>query len=185
MLKKKLSLTVTTSVAALLLIAAPGLVGSQSPQAEQHQTEQMQGHMHGDDVHAMHEEGSMMDCQQMQAKMLEMQAKQKEMQSKLDELVQEMNATSGAAQQQAMAELLTSMVEQRASMHDMMAKKQPMMMQHMMAHMHSGETGGMSDCPMMKSGMMKGGMHDCPMMKGSKAEQGSDDLPERGDGGHH
>ena len=172
---KKITLTLTTSAAALLLAAAPALVGAESPPPEQHQHQQMQGHMQGDDMHAMHEEGSKMDCQQMHAKMKEMHAKQQEMQAKLDELVKKVKTSSGTTQQEAMADLLTKMVEQRKAMHGMMDTMQPMMMQHMMGHMSSGEMAGMSDCPMMKSGMSKTGMADCPMMKKGSGDSKDDD----------
>jgi predicted transcriptional regulator len=129
-----------------LLAAAPAVAVAQA--AEKEKQGEMQEGMHA--VMSAGQSESMMDCQQMMEKMKEMRAKQQEMQAELDELVTRMNEASGENQQMVMAELLTTLIEQRSKMHSMMQKMQPMMMQHMMGHMKSREGGGMSCCPMMQ-----------------------------------
>lgn len=99
---------------------------------------------------------AMMDCQQMMEMQERMQSEQEQMQRELDDMVARMNTSSGEAQQKAIAELLTKLVNSRGAMQDMKQKMQPMMMGHMMKHMQSGEKGAMSDCPMMKSMRAKG-----------------------------
>ena len=136
---QKLTTRLAPMAVAALLVALPAAGLAQSTDKGKKPAD-MQG-----------ESSEMMDCQQvskMQEKMLD---EQQQMQTDLDETVVRMNAASGNAQQKAMAELLTKLVENRGAMQDMMAKMQPMMMQHMMQHVASGKTGGMSDCPMMKA----------------------------------
>lgn len=136
---RKLTKTLAPVAAVALLTALPALAIAQPYE---------QGKMHGG---MQGESSTMMDCQQMVKMKEQVQAKQEQMQVELDGMVAHMNAVSGKAQQQAMAELLTKLVEQRGAMQPMMMEMQPMMMGHMMQHMQSGKMGDMSDCPMMKS----------------------------------
>jgi hypothetical protein len=55
---------------------------------------------------------------------------------------------TGAAKTEATAAVVETLVEQRKTMHTMMAQHHQGMMQHMMGHMGSGE--GMASCPTMK-----------------------------------
>lgn len=127
--------TLTTTLIAIILAAGPVLA--------------QPGDMQDDS-------SAMMDCRQMMEMKERMQSKQEQMQGELEDIVARMNASSGEAQQQAIAELLTKLVDSRGAKQDMMKKMQPMMMGHMMQHMQSSEMGDMSDCPMMKSMRAKG-----------------------------
>ncbi|MFO7654249.1 MAG: hypothetical protein R6X25_10570 [Candidatus Krumholzibacteriia bacterium] len=127
--------TLTTTTIAIILAAGPVLA--------------QQGGMKD-------QSGATMDCRQMMEMQERMQSKQEQMQKELDDMVARMNTSSGEAQQTAIAELLTKLVDSRGAMQDMKQKMQPMMMGHMMKHMQSGEKGDMSDCPMMKSMQAKG-----------------------------
>lgn len=93
-----------------------------------------------------------------EAHMMQMRQKMmgdmKAMDGKLDTLVTKMNAATGQAKVDVMAELVTVMAQQRAMMRDGMMQMQGEMMGHMMQHM----SGGMS--PDMKTMMA-----ECPMMK--------------------
>ena len=171
---KQLTHTVSIATAAALLVIAPGIVHAQSTDSPGDQPENMQEHMHGSShMMDMGQAGSEMSCEQMQAKMRQMHEKAEQMQAKLDEMAAKVKSTGGAEQQQAIAELVTTMVDQRGSMHEMMAKMQPMMMVHMMRHMQSGAQGDQA---------AMGGMSDCPMMK--MASGGDDEAGEAGEAGH-
>ena len=67
----------------------------------------------------------MMDMQKMMAEM-------KAMDATLDVLMTKMNAATGEAKVDAIAELLTAIVQQRAAMHDRMMQMQSQMMGQMM-----------------------------------------------------
>ena len=88
----------------------------------------------------------------------EMHADQEKIQAELDELVELVQSTTGHAQQAAMADLLTKLVEQRAHMGGMM-------------QMH----------PEMMKGMMSEGMSDCPMMKKMHTEKHAEKAPAEGE----
>ena len=159
------SLCAMAAVAALIL--PPGAAAAQEPDTDSPaQRGNMQGPMMSSEhMKTMGETGSMMDCEEMRAKMSEMRDRRQQMQATLDDLAAEVESTSGDEQQRAMAELLTTMVEQRGAMQNMMAKMRPMMMGHMMRHMKSGEADDMSGCPMMQS------------MAGSASKNGPDAGP--------
>lgn len=91
-------------------------------------------------------------CAAMMEHHAEMQERMKAMDAELDGLLAEVENATGDAKVDALAAVVEELVEQRRSMHAMMAKHQPMMMRHRMQHM--GEGGAMSDCPMMQR--MKG-----------------------------
>lgn len=126
-----------------------------------------------DEPHA-HQHGTMMEegekapmgdaCEAMMTHHQEMQERMKAMDAELDALLAEVENASGDAKVDALAAVVKALVEQRRSMHAMMAKHRPMMMQHMMQHM--GEGGTTSDCPMMQQmqGMqeMHGGGAEAP-----------------------
>lgn len=103
------------------------------------------------------------DVQKQEALMMQMQQKMmadmKGMDDRLTALVTKMNAATGESKTQAIADLVTAMVQQRTAMRDQMMQMQGQMMGHMMQHMGGGLSPEMkkmmSECPMMK--MMKQG----------------------------
>lgn len=149
---------IAAATAFALIALAPGLTAAQTNESGQQQREVMHGNLGAEGM-----PDSAMDCQEMMAKKKQMQAKCEQMQAELDTLVGEMNAASGKAQQQAMAELLTKLVQQRSMMHEMRMKMQSMMMQHIMGHLKSGETAGMSGCPMMEQTQAGSGAGSSPV----------------------
>lgn len=168
---KKVTSTLVSLAAVAVLAAAPGAALAQSPDegSSQEQPAQgtmhqhMQGHMQGTDQ-AEDDEASGMSHQDMMARMQKMNEMRQQRQAELEDLAARMNAATGEAQQQLMAELLTNLVEQRGMMANMPMRS---MTPGMMQQMHSGEEGGMADCPMMQGG------------HGS----GSDTAPDAGDSG--
>ncbi|HSL18629.1 MAG TPA: hypothetical protein VLB51_12055 [Methylomirabilota bacterium] len=145
--------TLCALVAATALILVPGPAAAQASGTDSPpESGGMKGHMMSSEhMKTMGEAGSTMDCEQMRAKMKEMRDRRQQMQADLAELADKVESSTGDEQQRAMAELLTTMVEQRGAMQDMMAKMRPMMMGHMMRHMKSGGADDMSGCPMMQT----------------------------------
>lgn len=133
---RKITGTFITAAAIALLVGAPGSLHAQSAE------EQPQGHehMHGQTQSGEGETSSC--CQQMTEKKKAMHADQEKTQAEIDGLLELVQSTTGHAQQAAMADLLTKLVEQRAHMGGMM-QMHPEMMKHM-------KSGDMTDCPMMK-----------------------------------
>lgn len=158
---KKLTMPIATMTSIALIALAPGLVSAQTAESGEHPHGSMHSHMSGTSEGSEGMHGSMMDCQQMMAKMQEMQAQREQMQIKLEELVAEINLASGKEQQQLMVQLLTELVEQNGAMNTMMSQMHPMMMQGMMGHMQAGGMG--------EKGTMEGMPPDCPMMGQSKS----------------
>jgi len=166
---RKITLTVMIGTAAALLAMSPGTADAQSANVQQNQQPQMQGHMDGSNkMMGATGQDSMMHCQHMRARMQKMHAKRMQMQATLDELAAKVKATSGAEQQAAMAELLTTMVDQQHAMNDMMSKMQSSMMAGMT---HTTQVD--ATAPQAASGGMSGGsmMHDS-MMNGSTSNVG-------------
>ena len=102
-------------------------------------------------------------CAMMKQHMDQMQAKMQEKDAELQTLTNEMNTASGNAKVDALARVVTKMVQQRQEMHQMHGEMMQKMMAHMGEHMMQG--GGpaakkpMMECPMMQSmgkGMMSG-----------------------------
>jgi hypothetical protein len=122
---------------ALLTMLLPLAASAQSPTP----------HRHGGETPPA-AEGKMAGCEAMMARHQEMQQRMKTMDAELDQLVAAMQSATGDDKLVATAAVVEALVEQRKSMHGMMMKHQPEMMQHMMQHMGGGE--GMGDCPMMK-----------------------------------
>jgi hypothetical protein len=79
------------------------------------------------------------------ANMMQMMATMRANDAKLDELVKHMNAAHGAAKVDAMAELLTTLVQDRRAMHDSMSDMSTMM--DMMGTMHGGSNTAMPHKP--------------------------------------
>ena len=126
-----------TAAAIALLVGAPALVQAQSAEEQPQGHEHMHGQMQSSDV------GSSSCCQQMAAKKKEMMADQQQIQAELDELLVLVQSTTGHAQQAAMADLLTMLVEQRGRKGGMM-KMHPELMKNM-------GSSDMANCPMMKN----------------------------------
>ncbi|MCI0486589.1 MAG: hypothetical protein L0229_08310 [Blastocatellia bacterium] len=121
-----------------------------------------QGHQHGSDqkTPASQEQkkqpmmgGKMMErCQAMMEQSRKMQAEMKAMHDELDKLVAEMNNAPENKKVDAMAAVISKMVEQRRAMHEKMQGMHMRMTEHMMEHMKMGKDS-MSECPMMKGTM--------------------------------
>jgi chromosome segregation ATPase len=166
---RKLSLTGVAMTAMALLVVAPGVVNAQSADAQQNRQGQTQDHMTAaKSMMNAADHGSKTDCQQMQAKMTAMRAEREQMQAKLDELEAKVEQTTGAKQQAAMAELLTTMVDQRRAMNGMMSEMQTMMTGHMADNSQSDA----ATQPASSGGMSGGSMMNGSMMNGSSAEGG-------------
>lgn len=100
-------------------------------------------HRHGD-AKPPGAEDKMAHCEAMMARHQEMQQRMTTMDTEMDELVSAMRSATGDDKVVATAAVVEALVEQRKSMHGMMMKHHPGMMQHM------GGGEGMGDCPMMK-----------------------------------
>ncbi|MGD8396825.1 MAG: hypothetical protein PVF43_15255 [Candidatus Eiseniibacteriota bacterium] len=153
---------------AALLVVAQGIAGtddaaSTSQASRDQQGRPMMGQMMTQNNGTRGGMGSgmgaagMMNAQEMMKKLQEMANRQQEIHAQLDELVTRMNASSGDAQQQVMAQLLTKIVVEQGALQQTMMKMQPLMMEHMMGRMNgaSGD-GDRSDHPMMQQGMHGG-----------------------------
>jgi vacuolar-type H+-ATPase subunit I/STV1 len=99
--------------------------------------------------------GQMMErCKAMMERRQQMLAEMKAMDTELDKLVAEMNSAPESKKADAVAAVVSKMVEQRKAMHEKMQEMQMRMTQHMTEHMQAGKES-MSQCPMMKE-MMRG-----------------------------
>jgi hypothetical protein len=91
------------------------------------------------------------ECQAMMANMEDRKAKMRQADKELQQKVDAMNRAQGPAKVEAMASLLTQMVNQRSKMREQMQSMSDDKMKHMMGHMGDGEA--MKNCSMMsKSG---------------------------------
>ncbi len=142
--------TAVVPVLILMALAAPTFAA----QHEHQQEMKMESSDHDEAV---------MSCEQMVEHRRIMQEHMMLMDQKLDGLVATMNAATGDAKLQAMADVINAMVEQRTQMRNAMETMQPMMMQHMMGHMQPGTAHGMKS------------MKECPMMN-----MHSDEMPDTG-----
>ena len=144
-------LTRAACVAGALVVVGsfPGIAGAQS-QTPGTPADQM-GKMPVDENQA----------RSMMAEREKMMANMQAMDQQLDELVAQMNSATGTAKIDAIASVLTTLVEQRQTMRSGMMGMQSQMMGHMMEHMMSMQGGTM--------GMGMGGagmtMMHCPMMQ--------------------
>jgi uncharacterized protein HemX len=98
----------------------------------------------------MMKEDMMANCKAMMEKHKEMEARMAAMDQKLEDLVKKMNDTKGNEKVEAMAAVITELVDQHTKMHQMMPAQHEMMMKHMGEHMQMGGPGSMMECPMMK-----------------------------------
>ncbi|HWR54258.1 MAG TPA: hypothetical protein VN428_24335 [Bryobacteraceae bacterium] len=93
-------------------------------------------------------QGAMADrCKAMMAKHDQMMAEMKKMDATLDEKLQAMRSARGESKVEAMAAVITEMVEQRRQGRERMMEMQHSAMQHMSEHMAQG--GVQMQCPMM------------------------------------
>jgi hypothetical protein len=97
----------------------------------------------------MTEDKMMERCQEMMKQKQKMMEEMKALDNQLTEQVAKMNSAPKDKKIRLMAAVITSMVEQRTTMHARMEKMQEKMMQHMMEHMQMGKDS-MMQCPMMK-----------------------------------
>lgn len=86
-------------------------------------------------------------CQSMLVKKKERMAKMREADTQLQQKLATMNKAQGQAKVEAMAALLTQLVNQRAEMREQMMSMSDDGMKHMMGHM--GNLEAMKNCPMM------------------------------------
>ena len=133
----------TMVVAAVSVLAGPGLV-AQTAQMPQHQM-----------MDQMKKPAGMAEkCKAMMAEHDKMAADMKAADARLDGLVAKMNSATASEKVAAIAVVVTEIVAQRHAMRDGMMKMQQGMMSHMMEHMAEGKDS-MSMCPMMKHKDMK------------------------------
>jgi hypothetical protein len=105
-----------------------------------------------------HPEGAQAEVKKQEDEMVQMHQKMmadmEAMDDQLSGLLRKMNAAEGDAKIDVMAELLTTLVEQRRVMRERMMQMRSKMMGHMMQHMSAaGSPEGkkmMMECPMMK-----------------------------------
>ena len=89
-------------------------------------------------------------CQAMQREHQKMTEDMKAQDADLNKRVMQMNAAPDDKKLALATEVITHLVEQRASMAPRIEKMQAMMLPHMMEHMQMG-TASMAQCPMMKN----------------------------------
>jgi len=109
----------------------------------------------GDQSPAMNQQ---MSCTQAAQHMQQMMTRMKEDQQHLEQMVAEMKQTTGEAKVDKMAEIIETMVSQRATMRDRAMQGMMEMMQHMTGHIASEvQQRDMAQCPMMTRmrGMMQ------------------------------
>lgn len=144
-------LTRAACVAGVLVVGGfPGTAGAQS-QTSSMPADQM-GKMQVDEDQA----------RSMMAEREKMMATMQAMDQQLDELVAQMNSATGTAKVDAIASVLTALVEQRQTMRSGMMGMQSQMMGHMMQHMMSMQGGMMGTGG---AGMKGMNMMSCPMMQ--------------------
>lgn len=111
--------------------------------------------------HGMMSGDMAMECQSMMAERQQMMSRMKQNQETLGALVETMHRTTGEAKVEAIDDVVSALVSQRAQMIEHMAETQPRMMAHMMRHMQMSMSQGGGDpagsCPMMKGMMSKPG----------------------------
>ena len=93
-------------------------------------------------------------CQDMAARHQKMMEEMKAMDARLDQEVKAMQAAQGQARVDAIARVVTTLVEQRTQMREKGMAMQAQASAHMMDHAGEG-AGAMKQCPMMQQ-MMKG-----------------------------
>ncbi|MBK7405686.1 MAG: hypothetical protein IPJ41_13970 [Phycisphaerales bacterium] len=97
------------------------------------------------------------DCASMGKVRVEMMAQQEEADARLDGLLATMNSAAGPMKAEAMAAVVTELVNQRTDAHARMADMQPKIMQHMMQHV-------MEAAPADMQVKMQAQMDECPLM---------------------
>lgn len=93
-------------------------------------------------------------CQEAMARHHQIMKEMQTMDTRLQEQVKAMQAAQGQAKVDAIAGVVTTIVEQRSQMHQRMTTMHEQMMSHMMTHMGKSPAM-MQQCPMMQH-MMKG-----------------------------
>jgi len=129
--------TATVVMVAVALSVVSGLA-AQTAKPAPHQMDQMKT---SGDMSAK--------CKAMMAEHEKMSADTKAADEKLNGLVTKMNAASASAKSDAIAVVVTELVNQRQAMYASAMKMQHGMMTHMMGHMAEGKDS-MAMCPMMK-----------------------------------
>ena len=130
-MRSRIAILAVLSLFAGLFVSAPArLHGQQPSQGEQHEQ-----HHPGATDQAPPAAGDQ------QASMMKMMATMHANDQKLDDLVNKMNAAKSNAKVEAIAELLTTLVQDRRTMHESMSNMS--MMMNMMGTMHGrgGDTG--------------------------------------------
>lgn len=149
---KSTYLTTSFLVAGLVTLGSPAVAQTAPPAS----TPQAQGQQSHEAHHPAQATPKVSQAQEtemtgMQQKMM---ADMKAMDAELDALVTKMNAAKGDARVEAMAEVLTTLVQERSTMRDRMMNMQTHTMGHMMQHMSEGMSPDMKKmmaaCPMMK-----------------------------------
>ena len=123
-MKSRIAILTVVSMVAAFISAPAHLHSQQGSQAQQH------------DQH--HPDASAAPAQaagDQQANMMNMMARMKATEQKLDELVKKMNSARGTEKTDAIAEVLTALVQDQRTMHDSMMSNMSGMM-NMMSNMH-------------------------------------------------
>ena len=100
------------------------------------------------------QESAKPDCKGMMAKMQQHRSAMKQMDAELRANLAKMEDANGEAKVEAMADVVTMLVQQRLQMHERMTSLDNDRMQHMMGHMQQGDKG-MMNCPMMQEKMQR------------------------------
>jgi hypothetical protein len=108
-----------------------------------------QGHTPGSSAQKSMSSGMPDACKTMMAKRDQMMSRMKSMDAALDQKVGAMNAATGSAKVDAMANVINELVSQRKQMEQNMMTMHADMMQHMGSHMRAGKES-MVNCPMMQ-----------------------------------
>ena len=113
-------------------------------------------------------------CKDMMEQKKKLAADVKSQDAELTELAAKMNRAPGDKQMALMADVISRIVEQQATMDQRKAKMDDAMMAHMMGHMQMGKDS-MTQCPMMK---------DMHAMKANSAMPGMKSMDDKSLGAH-
>ena len=144
-----------------------GSVLAAMPAAGQRHTEH-----HGEAAEEETAPALVQQCAMMKQEMEQMHARMKEREAGMQALIEKMNASSGPAKVEFLAEIVTKMAQHRQEMHQMHTEMMQKMMSHMGEHMMQSDPDAgrnMMQCPMMQS---MGEGHAQEARSGSEEEGG-------------
>jgi hypothetical protein len=150
----------TSSAAALLLLATASTVGAQQPQPPHDHTHTGAGAPPAAPAKpakpaapgkGMDMSKQMPDCAAMMRMHQQMEADRKADDARLNDLTTKMNEATGDQKTEAMAAVISELVAQRARARELDEKMQGQMMAHMMGHTQHGAAASPMQCPMTKA----------------------------------